>query len=258
MDPVIRPPILEFDPAATAVLEPIEIHAARDIPSAIVLCFFQEVIERVVREHNGRRVAEIRFESAFGPNPIYEIDYGGRRLGLVHPGVGAPLAVGQLEAIIAYGGRAFVACGGAGALVPGLTLGHVIVPTGAVRDEGTSYHYLPADQEATPSQPAVEAILATLDHHAVPYVTGRTWTTDAIYRETRGKLERRVAQGCIAVDMEAAAFFAVAAFRGVQLASLLYAGDDLSGDGWDERGWDAHTSGRELLFRIAAESVLRL
>jgi uridine phosphorylase len=58
--------------------------------------------------------------------------------------------------------------------------------------------------------------------------------------------------------MEAAGFFAVAAFRGVTFGQLLYAGDDLSGDAWDQRGWDAHATGRELLFRLAADAVLRL
>ena len=64
----------------------------------------------------------------------------------------------------------------------------------------------------------------------MPFVTGKTWTTDGLYRETRGKVDRRVAEGCLTVEMEAAAFFAVAAFRGVSFGQLLYAGDDLSGD----------------------------
>jgi uridine phosphorylase len=109
-----------------------------------------------------------------------------------------------------------------------------------------------------PTHAAVQAIVATLQEHDVPHVTGATWTTDALYRETRGKLERRVAAGCLTVEMEAAAFFAVAAFRGVAFGQLLYAGDDLSGETWDGRSWDAHADGRERLFGLAAEAVLRL
>ena len=67
-----------------------------------------------------------------------------------------------------------------------------------------------------------------------------------------------MAEGCLTVEMEAAAFFAVAAFRGVSFGQLLYAGDDLSGDAWDQRDWNDHASGRELLFRLAAEACLRL
>jgi uridine phosphorylase len=249
-------PILEFDPAPTAVIEPGEVIEPGDVPTHAVLCFFQDVIGIVVADHGGRVIDHV--VSEIGRNPIYELDYEGRRLALVHPGVGAPLAAGFLEELIARGCRAFVACGGAGVLVPDVALGHVIVPTSAIRDEGTSYHYLPASREVSPTTQAVEAIERTLDRHAIPFVTGKTWTTDGLYRETRGKVERRVAEGCLTVEMEAAAFFAVAAFRGVSFGQLLYAGDDLSGDAWDERGWDADASGREKLFRLAAESVLRL
>jgi uridine phosphorylase len=240
-------PILEFDPSPTAVIEPNQVIDPIDVPSHVVLCFFQDVIEKVVEEHAGRMVDML--VSEIGQNPIWEI---------VHPGVGAPLAAGFLEELIARGCRSFVACGGAGVLVPDVALGHVIVPTSALRDEGTSYHYLPASRRASPSPRAVDAIVRTLERHAVPYVQGATWTTDALYRETRDKLERRVAEGCLTVEMESAAFFAVAAFREVTFGQLLYAGDDLSGEAWDQRGWDDHVEGRELLFRLAAEAVIQL
>ena len=249
-------PILEFDPSPSAVIEPNEVIDPIDIAPSVVLCFFQDVIEKVVAEHDGRQVDVL--VSEIGQNPVYELTYGGERLTLAHPGVGAPLAAAFLEELIARGCRSFVACGGAGVLVPDVALGHVIVPTAAVRDEGASYHYLPASRTVSASPGAVEAIVATLERHHVPHVTGLTWTTDALYRETRTKATRRVAEGCLTVEMEAAAFFAVAAFRGVTLGQLLYAGDDLSGDAWDARGWDDHAEGRELLFRLAAEAVLAL
>ena len=249
-------PILEFDPAPSAVIEPGEVIEPIDVPLHVVLCFFQDVITTVIEELEGRVIDHV--VSEIGRNPIYEVELDGRRLGIVHPGVGAPLAAGFLEELVARGSRSFVACGGAGVLVPDVALGHVIVPTSAVRDEGTSYHYLPPSRTASPTPQAVDAIVETLEAHHVPFVTGATWTTDALYRETRGKVERRVAEGCLTVEMEAAAFFAVAAFRGVSFGQLLYAGDDLSGDAWDQRAWNDHTTGRETLFRLAAEAVLRL
>jgi uridine phosphorylase len=249
-------PILEFDPAPTAVIEPSEVLDPIDIPRHVVLCFFQDVIEKVIAEHDGREIDVL--VSEIGQNPIWELEVGGERLAVVHPGVGAPLAAAFLEELIARGCAAFVACGAAGVLVPDVALGHVIVPTSAIRDEGTSYHYLPAARTVEPAPEAVTAIVATLDHHGVPHVEGATWTTDALYRETRDKVERRVAEGCLTVEMEAAAFFAVARFRGVPFGQLLYGGDDLSGDAWQERGWTQHAEGRELLFRVAAEAVLRL
>jgi uridine phosphorylase len=255
-EPGAVPAILQFDPSPTAVIEPNEVIDPIDIAPHVVLCFFQDVIEKVVAEHDGRQVDVL--VSEMGQNPVWELTYGGERLTLAHPGVGAPLAAAFTEELIARGCRAFVACGGAGVLVPDVALGHVIVPTSAVRDEGASYHYLAPEAPAVPTPAAVEAIVATLERHDVPHVEGRTWTTDAIYRETRGKVDRRVAEGCLTVEMEAAAFFAVAAFRGVAFGQLLYAGDDLSGEAWDQRGWDDHVEGRELLFRLAAEAVLAL
>jgi uridine phosphorylase len=247
---------LEFDPTREAVIEPSALIARRDVPECAVLCFFQDIIERVVREHGGREIMRLRSE--IGDIPIYEILHRDHRLAIVHPGVGAPLAVDRLEELIAAGCRIFVAAGGAGVLVPELALGHVIVPTSAVRDEGTSYHYLPPSREVAADPEVVAAIIATLDRRNVPFVTGKSWTTDGIYRETRPKIARRVAEGCITVEMEAAACFAVAAFRGVRFGQILYAGDDLSGDIWDERGWNRHASGREKLFWLAADVVVSL
>jgi uridine phosphorylase len=249
-------PILEFDPSPTAVIEPSEHIDPTDIPRHVVLCFFQDVIARAVEEFEGREIDEVRSE--IGLVPVYELTIDGSRLAVVHPGVGAPLAAAFLEELIARGVTAVIACGGAGILVPDVAVGHVIVPTAAIRDEGTSYHYLPASREVEPSEVAVKAIVATLERHGVPFVTGKTWTTDALYRETRSKLRRRVEEGCLSVEMEAAAFFAVARFRGIAFGQLLYAGDDLSGDAWDGRGWDAHGSGRMRLFRLAAEAALEL
>ena len=255
-------PILEFDPAREAIIEAVHVEyvaaargSAATMPERVVLCFFQDVIAKLVAEHAAERVATLNSE--IGPNAVYRLNLD-VPVALVHPGVGAPLAAGFLEELIGFGARLFVAVGGAGALVPNLTLGHVIVPTAAIRDEGTSYHYLPAAREARPTQRVVDALVGELDRRDVPYVMGKMWTTDAIFRETRARAARRVAEGCIAVDMEAAAFYAVAAFRGVSFGQLLYAGDDLSGEVWDERGWIRHESGREALLRIALGAITRL
>ena len=122
-------------------------------------------------EHGGRVIDHV--VSEIGQNPVYELEIDGRRLALLHPGVGAPLAGGFLEELIARGCRTFIACGGAGVLVPDVALGHVIVPTAAIRDEGTSYHYLPPAREVEPSAAAVRSIVATLERHHVPHVTGQ-------------------------------------------------------------------------------------
>jgi uridine phosphorylase len=249
-------PILEFDPSPDAVLEPHFAIKNFDLPAHVVLCFFRDAITAFVDALDGREIG--RLGSEIGSFPVFEVELDGQRLAISQAGVGAPLAAGWLEELIALGGRAFIAAGGAGVLVPDLAMGHVVVPTAAIRDEGTSYHYLPASREVEPTADALTAIVDSLEARGVSYVAGKTWTTDGFYRETRDKVARRVAEGCLMVEMEAAAFFAVARFRGVSFGQMLYAGDDLSGEAWDHRAWQDHGTGRDLLLRLAAEAVLRI
>ncbi len=249
-------PILEFDPSPNALIEASSMITPIEGLKHCVFCFFQDVIAKLVA--GGRAKVIAMHSSEIGKNPLYELDMGGRRLAVFHPGIGAPFAAAALEEIIARGCRKFVACGGAGVLNKELAVGHLIVLSSAVRDEGTSYHYLPPAREAQPTPEALAAVVKTLDRHGAPYVVGKTWTTDAFYRETAGKVARRRAEGCITVEMEASAFFAVAQFRGVSFAEILYAGDDLSGPQWDHREWNSRTAVRELVFNLAAEACLAM
>ena len=249
-------PILEYDTSSEAILEPKrQIHPI-DIPEHAVACFFQDVITKLSQQHNARVIKHLRSE--IGSHPIFEFNLDDNRLAVFHPGVGAPLAAGLLEEVIALGCTKFIACGGAGVLDGDLAVGHIIVPTSAIRDEGTSYHYMPPGREVSAHPKGVEAIEKVLQAHQCEYLLSKTWTTDAIYRETQAKVQRRKAEGCITVEMEAAAFFAVAQFRNVQFAQLLYGGDDVSGSEWNSRLWDSHTSVREKLFWLAAEACLLL
>ena len=156
------------------------------------------------------------------------------------------------------GCRAFVVCGGAGVLQADVALGHLIVVESAVRDEGTSHHYLPAGRIVNADAVAVGVLQTVLQERGVPYLVGRVWTTDAPYRETLTKIAQRRSEGCVAVEMEAAALAAVAGFRGVRLAQVVYGGDDLSGEDWDHRSWQSQAEVRDNLIDLAASAALRL
>jgi uridine phosphorylase len=251
-------PILEYDPERTAIIEPSRICRPLDgMPEHCVLCFFYNVIEQLVEQ--GRAVEISSNPTEQGTRRFYALDCGlDRPVTLLHPGIGAAIAAASLEIAIALGGHKFVACGGAGVLDRSIAVGHLVVPTSAVRDEGTSYHYLPAGREVAPAPEAVQAIERVLHRRDVDYLLAKTWTTDAIFRETRVKADRRRAEGCMTVEMEAAAFFAVAQFRGVPFGQILYGGDNLDGETWDRRGWMEHTSVREQLVFLAAEACLEI
>ncbi|HOR78991.1 MAG TPA: nucleoside phosphorylase, partial [Anaerolineaceae bacterium] len=247
-------PILEYDSTRIAFIEPSKVIAPLDMPEFCVICFFKDAIDKVVTEHNAKVLVTDYWED--GPHPIYEIQYCDKRLAFFHPGVGAPLAAGLLEKVIAYGCRKFMVCGGCGVLDKHMTVGSFLVVSSAVRDEGVSYHYLPPSREVFAQDLAVEALTNTLSNMSIPHHIGKTWTTDAPFRETPGRIAMRKNEGCLAVEMESASMLAVAQFRGVTLGQILYGGDDLSCVEWDERSWQLRAAIREKLFWLCADAVL--
>jgi uridine phosphorylase len=250
-------PILEYDPTREAFIEPSKVIRPLDMPAHCVICFFKDVVDNVVVEQNARVLVENRWED--GAHPIYEIAYNGKRLAFYHPGIGAALTAALLEETIAFGCRTFIACGGAGVLNQDIAVGHLIIVSGAIRDEGVSYHYLAPAREIQAHETGVQMLIQTLAHRSVPYRVGKTWTTDAPYRETVAKVARRRHEdGCLTVEMECAAMMAVAQFRDVVFGQIHYGGDELSGTAWDNRGWQSRTDIREQLFWLCADACLTI
>lgn len=247
-------PILEFDSNQEALINAADHLARIEIPQHCVVCFFNDVIDKLVGDGRARVLTELVAES--GKTPVYEVDFDARKVALFNPGLGAPSAAKNLEKVIALGCTKFIACGGAGVLDRNIQVGHIIIPKFAIRDEGTSYHYLEPSREVEASAVGIKVLEGVLTAHDVPYIVSKTWTTDAFYRSTPEKIRLRKSEGCVTVDMECAAFFAVAQFRNVIFAQLLYGGDDLGSEKWDSRDWTKQASTREKLFWLATESCL--
>jgi purine-nucleoside phosphorylase len=149
------------------------------------------------------------------------------------PFVGAPYAVMLLENLIAWGARQIIFIGWCGAISDQVHIGDVILPTSVYIDEGTSRHYGTGDN--LPSQltfPLVPKVRQTLDNNKKEYHAGAIWTTDAVYRETRGDVAVHQKNGVLAVEMEFSALASVARYRGVDLAGLLVVSDELSSLSW--------------------------
>jgi len=249
-------PILEHDPTREAFIEPSKVNKHRDMPEHCVVCFFLDVIDKVVEEQDAKMLVENRWED--GPHPVYEIEYKDQRLAFFHPGVGSAHSAGILEEVIAFGCCKFIACGGCGVLEKEIAPGHLIVISAALRDEGVSYHYLPPAREVQANELGMKSLVDILSDLGIPHLVGKTWTTDAPYRETSDKIMKRKEEGCIVVEMEAAGMMAVAQYRDVIFGQVLYAGDDLSGTEWDNRDWQSQSDIREKLFWLCADSVLSL
>lgn len=251
-------PILEFDDAREALIEPSRIIKPIEIPEWCVLPIYKTVIDNLDDASRLNHIADLR--SAMGPLPVYTIRHGDAAVTVAHPGVGAPLAAGVMEELIALGCRKFVACGSAGVLDRSITSGTVVVPSGAVRDEGTSYQYVKPSRDISTDPRVVNTIEGVLRRQGVTYRVGKTWTTDALYRETPERIAKRKAEGCLTVEMECSAFLAVARFRSVSFGQLLATGDDVSGHTWDPRRGEAAEcmSFSDKLFWLAVDACMAL
>lgn len=247
-------PILEFDRESEEIFR--SPYSPIDIPERCVLPIYAEVVQELCDRGVLTQKAHLKWE--IGAVPVYVMDHKGTRITVANPGVGAPLAAGVLEELIALGCRKFIACGSAGRLVGGLPAGAIVIADSAVRDEGTSYHYLPPGREIAADSEVVETIRGVMREKGIDCLTGKTWTTDGLYRETRARADRRRAEGCVMVDMECAALIAVARYRGVRFGQIFALADDVSGAGWKSEDAYHPLAVQERLFHLAADICLAL
>ena len=248
-------PICEFDTDRNPIIQAANF-LTESLPEKCVITFFRKELERFVAEKDLPIIGYLNSEVL--DIPIYEYVNGIDRLCVTMAFCGAPGAAVTLEELHAMGCKKFIICGGAGAITKESNVGEIVVPVSAVRDEGTSYHYLEPSPEVECHKETVDTVVSCLKEMEIPFTTGKTWTTDAIYRETPGMIELRRNEGCITVEMEAAAFFAVSKYHNIPLAQLLYAGDDVSGEEWDSRNWNTQESIRYNLLTSAIEIAKNL
>jgi uridine phosphorylase len=244
-----------FDSDRDAIINPARIAPPiDDFPKVAVVCFGERVIAAL---HEHYKPVHIDTMIAGVGVPVYKIEHEGKAVAVYCTPVGGPASGGLLEEMISKGCEKFVFFGSCGVLNRDIAAKSFILPTAAYRDEGTSYHYLPpCTYVDVPTASRLSEIFAELN---LPHVSGKTWTTDAIYRETRGNMEKRRAEGCLTVEMECASIMAIAEFREAEVYQFLYAADSL-----DEVEWDARTLGglpqdaREKFLRIALEVAARV
>ncbi len=192
-----------------------------------------------------------------GRIPIYQFEYKGQSLGYYQTILGGPASAALLEEILAKGGKNVLYFGSCGSLDKTITGGHLIVPTSAYRDEGTSYHYAPPDDYIEIE--TAGRLAEIFDELGVRYRKTKTWTTDAFYRETRNGMEARKKEGCSVVEMECASVMAAGSFRGASIYQFLYTADCL-----DSSEWNTGILGRmpddlrESIMKIALETAIRI
>ena len=199
---------------------------------AVIFTFSEKIEKHVVSRYDCEKVGE--YLMASGPNSVYLLRYHGKRFGFFRTWVGAPACVAPIEELFTVlDTKKIIHFGGAGCLNKDIARGKVMIPTEAYRDEGTSYHYAPAsDWIRIRNHGIVKAFMA---QNGIPYAEGKTWTTDAFYRETLNNFEKHKADGCISVEMEGSAVQAVCDFRGLEVYMFFTSGDLLDAPEWTDR-----------------------
>jgi purine-nucleoside phosphorylase len=179
---------------------------------------------------------------------------------LTGPGIGAPYAAMMLETLICWGARRIIFLGWCGAVSKQVRIGDIILPTAAIADEGTSRNYVdPGSGQLKPASYLESLIGQVLEDNRIDFHSGKIWTTDAVYRETREKVENYQQQGVLAVEMEISALFSVAQFRQVELCGMLVVSDELSSLKWRPGFRDEQfVQGHETACRMVKESCQQL
>lgn len=249
----------EFDPSQVAVFNPTTAHQpVPGMPRVAVSCFSYVTFNRLVQALDAQPIA--RMKTASQEFPVYKVNHRGTDVALYLSGVGAPVCVGSLEEIFVMGVETVVLFGTCGVLDKDIADCSIILPTSALRDEGTSYHYAPPGDEIQVNLHHREVFTALMEEMGIRYTQGLCWTTDAMYRETREKVERRKARGCICVDMECASCAAVAQFRGKEVLQFFYAADNLDSEAWDARSLsnNAMVEEKDRIALLALELAVRI
>lgn len=249
----------EYDSAKHAVIDPGLAQAPiPDFPETVVSVFSHQLFDSVLGFLGGTKIAETH--DVDGVWPVYEVTYRGKRFAYFKARLGAPACTGCFEEVIAMGAKRIILLGNCGVLDRSIHDCGIIIPTNALRDEGTSFHYAPPSLSISVNRRYVEEFTEILDRCGYPYTSGTTWTTDAFFRETPNKVALRRQMGAICVEMECAAMQAMCDHRGVEFFQFLYAGDNLDHSNWEVRSLsgDARLDDKHKIALLAFELAHRI
>ena len=232
--------LLEEFENVPAVIEPTDrsLLSGGEICDTIILSFNGEILERVKQidgVYEGGYLTNLN-----GKLPWYIYEKDGSKVAVAMATIGAPMVVGLLEELKARGFNNFIVLGSCGVLDQSIQADKIILPSSALRDEGTSYHYAPASDEIAYEQSLLLTMEKALDKAGIEHIRTKSWTTDAFYRETAAKVKRRLAAGARVVDMEASAIMAWAQYRQANVYQFFYTADyvDHHNHEWDARRED--------------------
>jgi len=199
-----------------------------NVPERLIVTYQRSVFKHAQQTFHGKSREWLHRDV----QPFHVVDFANLEIGIIRSWIGAPAAAITLEELIACGAKKVFEVGMVGSLQPTLQPGDMILVSEAVRDEGTSRHYFPQNVKLEASFRLRNLLADVLGEKGFEYKVGSVWTTDGVYRETKGKLLRFRGKGVLGVDMETSSLFAVAKYHGVEMASAQVVSDVLSEAGW--------------------------
>ncbi len=194
------------------------------------------------------------FKSASTISPVYIYD---NKILIALCPLGGPASANLIEELSYVGIKKFFAIGTCGCIRPDIDENLYIVPTSAIRDEGLSYHYLPASREVETTPDANRVLANSLEKNNMSFTFAKVWTCDAIYRETPNRTARRRAEGAVAVEMECSSMAAIAKYKNLTFGQVLYISDFVQNDNWKLRIYD-RIAIRTNLIKVCVEACLSL
>lgn len=187
---------------------------------------------------------------------LWTFDLAGTEIGVIGCAVGAPFAVLLAEQLAVSGCALLISVTSSGSITPVADPPYFVIIERALRDEGTSHHYLPPGTWSDAPAPLMARLDGQLSGLAQPVVTGATWTTDAPYRETPEAIAYAESLGIVAVEMEAAALYAFATVQDFDVVCVAHVTNTMATDGDDfEKG---EADGAHDALEIAAAIIERL
>lgn len=199
-----------------------------EIPASAIICFQNKLIEYV--KEIGQAV-DMKFLKA----DCFNLKMSETNVLVVgNFGIGAPIATIVVEELIAFGVKKFILVGTAGTLQKNISIGDIVICDKAIRDEGTSHHYLPYKKLVSASNVLTKNIISQSSKANIEYMVGTSWTIDTPYRETIDEIRKYQKENIASVEMEAAALFAVAQFRNVECSAIFTISDSLADLNWKQ------------------------
>jgi uridine phosphorylase len=198
-----------------------------DPPKGLVLCLKNDLPYQLRWKTPVQKVGRVMGD-------LFLVKRTRRRVGVLSNfGIGAPVVASLVEEMIAWGVRQFVILSWGGALQKELNTGDIVLNDRAIRDEGVSHHYLPAEKYVPADPSLMQKMESRLISQNIKFTSGTTWTTDAPYRETSDEILQYQSEGVQTVEMEIAGLFTLAQFRSVKAASIVVVVDRLANLQWE-------------------------